>query len=151
MKRARDSIPRQPEHKAQVTDHAACPVCAAHTQEDQLLQASRLDEILALEAYRPNLRAQMLAVFDACARDSLQDCRQAYRCGDQAALVHAAHRLMGSAASLGAERLRRLAAETETCAQAQADNLALADLLERLAATLDDTLCAYRHWLVLER
>lgn len=126
---------------------AGCPVCAADGRTSPLLTDARLDEILALEAHRPDLRIRILEVFSTSTHESLQQCRTAHARGDRPALVHAAHRLMGSATSLGATRLSRLAAQAERQAQAGGDADALAGLLDSLAQTRQDTLAAYRRWL----
>lgn len=125
-----------------------CPICAAPRLVDRpVLSADRLNEIHALESFRPGLRHEILSVFTDSAETSLERCRQALAEGQRDVLIQAAHRLLGSASSVGAEQLASLAAQTEAGAAAACEEHTLRALLEQLQRAVDEALSAYRQWL----
>lgn len=138
--------------KWEMCDHGSlsvtCPNCDAQLMlELPLLDPEHLAEIESLESARPGLRAHMLALFSGSARAGMNTCGSAWKAGNRESLAHAAHRLKGSAASLGAIRLRMLAAGVEKDALSTRGALIGEDRLEELDVALEETITAYREWL----
>lgn len=125
-----------------------CPNCNSEFMiELPLLDIEHLAEIESLESFRPGLREQMLTLFTGSARSSVSTCDSAWKSEDNNGLAMAAHRLKGSAASLGATRLRDLAARLESDAQEGQKEVIDANRMEELDTTLEETILAYRRWL----
>lgn len=115
-----------------------------------LLNIEHLAEIASLESHRPGLGEQMLTLFTDSARASMNICEAAWKAENREQLAMAVHRLKGSAAGLGAVRLRMLAAELERVALEERDEPIHAQRLQELDATLEETISAYRGWLERE-
>ncbi len=112
-----------------------------------LLNPEHLAEIRELAAVRPELPQQLIALFAKCMEEYLAACEQAAANGDGDAFAQATHRIAGSAASLGAPRLRALADELESAASQQGASGLPPQSLPALRMTVDDTIAAYRQWL----
>lgn len=112
-----------------------------------LLNIEHLAEIESLESHRPGLGEQMLTLFTDSSRASMNICETAWKAENREQLAMAVHRLKGSAAGLGAVRLRMLAAELERVALEERGEPVHAERLEELNATLEETISAYRQWL----
>ena len=111
----------------------------------ELLDQAQLEEILALARLRPEFPERMLALFLEAANEALEGCLGAWMTNDVKQLRSFAHRLKGSAASLGALRLRQQAERLETDI-----NLDVHDqrrCLDDLEHTITATHQAYSDWL----
>lgn len=118
--------------------------------EPPVLDTDHLAEVESLESVRPGLREQMLELFTASARTSMAACRSTWGADDPEGLALGAHHLKGNAATLGAIRLRMLAADLERDAREMHGEPVGIDRLDALEATLDETIAAYRRWLEAE-
>lgn len=117
------------------------PPTPSHSGE-LLLNPEHLAEIRELAVVRPELPQQLIALFAECMEEYLAACKRA-RDGNTLAL--AVHRIAGSAASLGAPRLRAQADDVESATNQQAGSGLPS--LTALRMTIDDTIAAYRQWL----
>jgi HPt (histidine-containing phosphotransfer) domain-containing protein len=124
-----------------------CGRAARPREQEFLLSPEHLVEIRELAAARPELPQQLIVLFAKCMEEYLAACEQAAANGDGDAFARAAHRIAGSAASLGAPRLRALADELESAAGRQALSGLPPQALPALRMTIDDTIAAYRQWL----
>lgn len=112
--------------------------------EQSLLDSEHLAEIRELAAVRPRLPQQLIALFAECMQEYLATCEQARDCSTLALVTH---RIAGSAASLGAPRLRALAEELENAVRRQTLTSLAPQSLNALRTTMDDTIGAYHQWL----
>lgn len=143
-----DSTKRGTHTSTHNEDESACPRCAASiTDNPRLLDDRHLAEISALESFRPGLKRNMLDLFIHSTGASMDECRTAAHAADAEALTHVAHRIKGNAASLGAPRLKALAAKIESQASNRDHPAAWPGMVEKLAATLSETIAGYRQWL----
>lgn len=81
--------------------------------EDPVLDASRLDALRQMGADALPLVDRIIVSFLAESSDSLAAVRRAIEQGEPAELARAAHRLRGSAATLGATRVSGICQELE--------------------------------------
>jgi len=93
-------------------DSAARPRSKMPSEFDNLNRA-QLDQIRQLESFKPGVSAQLVAMFEANARNQLDSFRNAASVSDFDAMRRAAHSLKGVSASLGASGLSALAAQVE--------------------------------------
>jgi len=101
--------------RARRTDAADAPV-------DEILDASRIDELLEIGVEAVPLVQQALDRFITEAEDRVAELRHACAIGDDESLRQLAHRLKGSALNLGAIRVAEVAFDVEQ--RAQDDDLA---------------------------
>jgi HPt (histidine-containing phosphotransfer) domain-containing protein len=109
------------------------------------LSPAQLEEIRALAQVRPDFREQVLVLFEDAATEALEGCLGAWLGGDTDQLQSFAHRLKGTAASIGALKLRSQAEKLET----DAGNEARVERyqLDELEQSIDATCRAYAEWL----
>lgn len=111
----------------------------------RLLSADHLAEILALAEVRPKFPEQMLVLFNEAATEALEGCMGAWLGADADQLASFAHRLKGTAASLGAVELCAQAERLETDAGRGAN--IQRQRLDELEQTIEATRQAYADWL----
>lgn len=103
---------------------------------EETLDLERLEEIAALEAFRPGLVQRLIGLFRDSLGQHLPRCVD-LNCNDESAVKSSAHALKGAAASVGAERLARTAAAVEWHPADTAANSARAALPAEAERALD--------------
>jgi len=93
----------------------------------------------------PHLPAQMLCLFEQAATEALEGCISAWMTSDADQLRSLAHRLKGTAASLGAVTLRDQAEKLET--DAGNETRIERHRLDELEQSIEATCRAYAEWL----
>ena len=109
------------------------------------LSNDQLAEIRALAEVRPEFPEQMLVLFEEAATEALEGCLGAWLSADTDQLKSFAHRLKGTAASLGAVELRAQAERLEMDAGREAN--IQRQRLDELQHSIEATCRAYADWL----
>lgn len=109
------------------------------------LNPVQLDEIRALAKVRPDFPEHMLVLFEEAATEALEGCVGAWLSADADQLESFAHRLKGTAASLGAVELRSQAERLEMDAGTEAS--IQRRRLDELERAIEATCRAYADWL----
>lgn len=112
---------------------------------NELLSPDQLAEIRALGQVRPGFPEMLLSLFESSAMEALEGCVGAWMCSDARQLESFAHRLKGTAASLGALDVRARAERLEN--DAGKDISIPRERLDSLALAIDATCQAYADWL----
>jgi PAS domain S-box-containing protein len=114
-----------------------------HRGPARVLDPSRLAELAEMGAEAAPLIRRAIDNFVRGAEDALTDLEAHWNAGDAPALRAAAHRLKGSAANLGAERVAEVALALEQQSESEDLDAAGATLVQ-LAGELDDAVAALR-------
>jgi HPt (histidine-containing phosphotransfer) domain-containing protein len=113
-------------------------------EEEPVTDASALERLKRFGGGK--LLGEMIALFLSIAPERIAAARQAHQAGDLPTLERAFHSLKGSAAQLGALRLRRLSEHAEQLAR-----LGTLTDLPILMQQLEDELPHVREWLIKAR
>ena len=124
-------VAHAPATSAPATEAAPSPDVASAESPSDLFDADALRRLRDLDPRGENrLFERVSKAFEASAARLLPQLDEAVRLNDRAAILHVAHTLKSSSASIGALKLSHLCAEIETMIRRQSED----DLSERLRA-----------------